>query len=113
MENCRVPTLQKGATMTDTSKQSIDDILVIFFNEVEMDVHSDNFNGGSVFTKAGTHAKAQLALLFKEMMEEVIGEDETTERIHPTYLPEVKALNKLRADQRTKLAQRIAQEFEG
>lgn len=45
-------------------EDALDEILVDFFNEAEVDVHSENNQSGTVFTKAGTKAKQQITNLF-------------------------------------------------
>ena len=52
--------------------EKIDEILVNFFNKAEIDVHSENNNNGSVFTKAGTEAKEAIKQLIEEEIEEEV-----------------------------------------
>ena len=52
--------------------------------------------------------KEALNKYYGEMMMELVGKDEATDNIHPSYLPEVKALNKLRGELRAKIKEKLS-----
>ncbi len=64
----------------DTSGMTVEKILINFFNEAEVDVHSDNFNNGRVITKAHTKAIAAINQLIRneklELLDRLVTEQE-------------------------------------
>lgn len=94
---------------SQTIDERIDELLVSFFNEAEVDVHSDNFNSGRVITKAGARAKQAIKALILEA--EMAGMLQVQALLEDDPNPD--AVRPLSSSQLRKLHEYIKQQLKG